>query len=283
MTDRVLALLDGTLADPEVPLLRADDLGVLRGDGVFETVLVVDGAPRELQPHLDRLARSAAVLDLPQPDRGAWQRCTEAVIGAWRGGREMVLRLVLTRGVEGDPTGSVTGYATGAPLSPRHAEQRRTGVAAVTLSRGFAPGLAEQAPWLLLGAKTLSYAVNMAAVRHAERRGADEVIFTATGGAVLEGPTSSVVVANDRTLRTPPPSQGILPGTTQAALFRAAEIAGWQTKVEPLAVSELSAADGLWLTSSVRLVTRVHTLDGIPLPDSGLTAELAALIDAPTG
>ena len=98
---------------------------------------------------------------------------------------------------------------------------------------------------------------------------------------MLEGPTSSVVVANDRTLRTPPPSQGILPGTTQAALFRAAEHAGWQTKVEPLEVNELPAADGLWLTSSVRLVTRVHTLDGVPLPDSGLTAELAALIDAP--
>ncbi len=283
MTDRVLALLDGTLADPEAPLLRADDLGVLRGDGVFETVLVVDGAPRELEPHLDRLARSAAMLDLPEPDRAAWHRCTEAVIGAWRGGREMVLRLVLTRGVEGDPTGTVTGYATGTPLSPRHAEQRRTGVAAVTLTRGFAPELAEPAPWLLLGAKTLSYAVNMAAVRHAERRGADEVVFTATGGAVLEGPTSSVVVANDRTLRTPPPSQGILPGTTQAALFRAAENAGWQTKVEPLEVSELLAADGLWLTSSVRLVTRVHTLNGVPLPDSGLTTELAALIDAPAG
>ena len=283
MTDRVLALLDGTLADPEAPLLRADDLGVLRGDGVFETVLVVDGAPRELEAHLDRLARSAAMLDLPHPNRAAWQRCTEAVIGAWHGGREMVLRLVLTRGVEGDPTGTVTGYATGTSLLPRHAEQRRTGVAAVTLTRGFAPELAEQAPWLLLGAKTLSYAVNMAAVRYAERRGADEVIFTATGGAVLEGPTSSVVVANDRTLRTPPPSQGILPGTTQAALFRAAESAGWQTKVEPLEVSELPTADGLWLTSSVRLVTRVHTLDGVPLPDSGLTAEFAALIDAPAG
>ena len=41
MTPRVLALLDGGLADPDAPLLRADDLGVMRGDGVFETVLVL--------------------------------------------------------------------------------------------------------------------------------------------------------------------------------------------------------------------------------------------------
>src|SRR5687767_4609092 len=42
---RVLALLDGTLADPDAPLIRVDDLGLMRGDGIFETVLVVNGRP----------------------------------------------------------------------------------------------------------------------------------------------------------------------------------------------------------------------------------------------
>ena len=108
------------------------------------------------------------------------------------------------------------------------------GVAAVTLDRGFPPDLAERAPWLLLGAKPLSYAMNMAAVREAGRRGAEDVIFTAADGSVFEGPTSTVVLAKGRTLYTPPSSIGILPGTTQAALFRGAEKAGWSVKVEPL-------------------------------------------------
>jgi 4-amino-4-deoxychorismate lyase len=88
-------------------------------------------------------------------------------------------------------------------------------------------------------------------------------------------------VAKGRTLRTTPPSSGILRGTTQGALFRAAERAGWVTKVEPLRVSELRDADGLFMASSVRKITRVHTLDGAALPDvTALHQELAALYES---
>ncbi|SFP74792.1 4-amino-4-deoxychorismate lyase [Amycolatopsis arida] len=277
---RVLAFLDGTLADPDAAHLRVDDLGVLRGDGIFETVLVVDGRPRELGPHLDRLARSAAMLDLPEPDGAAWERLARRVIDRWSGPAEMALKLVCTRGREGDPTAAPTAFALGMEIDPAVIRARAEGVAAVTLDRGIDPGLAERAPWLLLGAKALSYAVNMAALREAARRGAADVIFTASDGSVLEGPTSTVVVARGRTLYTPPPTIGILPGTTQAAVFRAAERAGWTTKLEPLRVEDLHGADGVFLASSVRKVTRVHTLDGTPLPDSTeVHAELADLYE----
>ncbi|MEU4806686.1 aminodeoxychorismate lyase [Actinosynnema sp. NPDC023587] len=277
---RVLALLDGTLADPGTPLIRVDDLGLVRGDGVFETVLVVAGEPRELGHHLDRLARSAAMLDLPEPDRAAFERMVGLVVDNWAGGREMALKLVYTRGVEGGD-GTPTGFALGTDISAKVAGQRAAGLAAVTLERGVEPGLAERAPWLLLGAKSLSYAVNMAALREAERRGAAEVVFTTSSGSVLEGPTSTLVLVRGRELVTPPSTLGILPGTTQAALFRAATREGWTVKVEPLVVDELYAADGLFLVSSVRKITRVHTLDGKALPDStALHAELVALYEA---
>jgi 4-amino-4-deoxychorismate lyase len=277
---RVLAMLDGTLADPEQPQIRVDDLGILRGDGVFETILVNAGRPRELGPHLDRLARSAAMLDLPAPDRAAWQRCVELVLDNWTGGDELALKLVYTRGIDGGD-GTPTGYALAMDIGPSVLRQRAEGVSAITLARGIEHGMAEQAPWLLLGAKALSYAVNMAALREAARRGADEVIFTETGDTVLEGPTSTVVVAEGRTLRTPPTTLGILPGTTQYALFRAAERAGWSIKVEPLQVADLHQADIVTLASSVRKITRVHTLDGTPLTETpGLHAELLALYES---
>lgn len=277
---RVLAMLDGTLADPEAKLIRIDDLGLMRGDGVFETILVVDGRPRELGPHLDRLGRSAAMLQLPPPDRAAWERCIQVVLDNWTEPGEMALKLVYTRGPEfGD--GTPTGFATGMSIADKVRRNRESGVAALSLDRGYEPEIVARAPWLLLGAKSLSYAVNMAALRYVESQGAQEAIFIAADGSVLEGPTASVVLVNGRTLRTTPPSSGILEGTTQGALFRAAEAAGWVTKVEPIRAEELLEADGLFLASSVRRITRVHTLDGKTLPENGdLYQELTALYES---
>ncbi|ONI73019.1 4-amino-4-deoxychorismate lyase [Actinosynnema sp. ALI-1.44] len=276
----VLALLDGTIADPTHPLIRVDDLGLMRGDGIFETVLVVDGKPRELEPHFDRLVRSAAMLDMPAPSRADFDRATRAVLDNWSGGSEMALKWVYTRGVEGGD-GTPTGFALGLEIAEKVKRQRADGIAAVTLDRGFDADAAARAPWLLLGAKTLSYAVNMAALREADRRGAEEVIFTTSDGAVLEGPTSTLIAVSGRTLRTPPATIGILPGTTQAALFRAAEREGWSVKVEPIRVPELTEADGVFLVSSVRKVTRVHTIDGTELTDStALHSEMVRLYDS---
>src|ERR1700716_3845993 len=100
---RLLAFLDGTLAAPDGTHIRVDDLGLLRGDGIFETILVVDGRPRELGPHLDRFARSAAMLDLPKPDLATWEQIARQVIGNWTGGTEFALKLFYTRGIDGDP------------------------------------------------------------------------------------------------------------------------------------------------------------------------------------
>lgn len=279
---RILALLDGTLVDPEAPLLRADDLGVVRGDGIFETVMVVNREPRELGPHLDRLERSARLMDMTIPPRSAWETGAKAVMDNWPWDDEpdMALKFVCTRGIdEGD--GTPTAFATGSPVGPDSVRKRTNGVAAVTLDRGYAPDLMDRAPWLLLSAKSLSYAVNMAAIREAQSRGAEEVIFTAPDGTVLEGPTATVVMANGRTLSTTPPSSGILPGTTQGALFRAAEKAGWQTRVEQFPVDALFQADGVWLLSSIRLVTNVNSIDGTALNvDAQLHKELTELYES---
>ena len=275
---RVLVTLDGTVADPGRPLLHADDLGVLRGDGVFETLLVTGGRPRKLTAHLERLARSAAMAGLPAPDAEAWRRCVGVACRAWRLPTEMALKLVLTRG-RYDGLGDVTGYALGFPVPEVTLRQRRDGLSVLTLDRGYPAGFGERAPWLLIGAKTLSYATNMAAVRYAQKHGADDAVYVSSDGWVLEGPTASVVVADGRDLRTPPACAGLLPGTTQQELFRAAERAGWSAKSGPLRVPDLHTADGLWLISSVRQLAAVHRVDGTPRPvRADLDAELRALL-----
>jgi len=270
----LVSLLDGRLVPSTAPLLRPDDAGVIRGDGIFETTLVVGGIPRDLDEHLERLGASAKMTDLVLPDAEAWQPGIAAVLGAWTGS-DMVLRLIATRGPDHE---GPTCYVTGATVSEIAERQRTEGVRTLLLDRGFSGSAAAAAPWLLAGAKTLSYAVNMAALRHAAAHDADDVIFVGSDGAVLEAPTASVVIARGHTLLTPPVA-GVLAGITVLRLFRAARQAGWTTAFQPLVPADLAAADGVWLASSVRLLAPVLSIDGVPRTDAGLTVPMLRLLD----
>lgn len=279
MADRVVGVLGGGLVDPTAPLVRADDLGVLRGDGCFESMLVIDGDIVALPAHLARLARSAASLELPAPDQSAWRELARRVTTAWGRDGEAVLRLILTRGPEGGPTeGGPTGFAIVGPLPPDTLRQREHGVHVLALSRGLPSGLAGSAPWLLAGVKTLSYAVNMAALRHARSCGADDVIMTSAEGRVLEGPTSTVLWAVGDTLHTIPSAEPILAGTTIDELFGAAPGLGLRTALTTATVPDLLAADGAWLISSIRRVAAVRSLDGRPLPDCPLDETIRGVL-----
>jgi 4-amino-4-deoxychorismate lyase len=280
----VVVTLDGELHDPSAPLLFADDLAAVRGDGIFETLLVRDGRPCLLEAHLARLTQSARMTDLPAPDLPRWRAAVAAGVQRWiaDGGQEGVLRLVYSRGREsGSPP---TAFATIGKLPARVADARRKGVAAVSLARGLPADGAADMPWLLAGAKTLSYAVNMAALRHAERHGAGDVIFVSSDGYILEGPRSTVVIATELNgspaLLTPPPWYPILRGTTQQALFEVARNKGYDCDYRTLRLTDLIAAQGVWLISSITLAARVHTLDGRLLPHAPLADEIAELVDA---
>ncbi|MCV7155247.1 aminodeoxychorismate lyase [Mycolicibacterium pyrenivorans] len=283
----VVVTLDGRLHDPQAPLLHADDLAAVRGDGIFETLLVRDGRPCLLEAHLARLSHSAHLIDLPAPDLARWRAAVAVAVRQWLadGGDEGVLRLVYSRGRESGTESTGTAFAAIGPVPARVADARRNGVAALTLDRGLSAHGTDAMPWLLAGAKTLSYAVNMAALRHAQRRGAGDVIFVSTDGHILEGPRSTVVIATsspdgNTCLLTPPPWYPILRGTTQQALFEVARNKGYDCDYQALKPADLVAAQGVWLVSSITLAARVHTLDGTALASSPLQEDMAALVDA---
>jgi 4-amino-4-deoxychorismate lyase len=281
----VIVTLDGEVYPPGTPLLFADDLAAVRGDGVFETLLVRDGGACLVEAHLGRLSHSAKLLELPEPDLTAWRRAIELAARQWTRdiNDEAAMRLVYSRGRE---SGSApTAYVTVTPVADRIVTVRRDGLAAVTLPRELPSAGVETMPWLLAGAKTLSYAINMAALRHAARHGAGDVVFVSSDGYVLEGPRSTVVIAADGEdgnvcLLTPPPWYPILRGTTQQALFAVARAKGYDCDYRALRIPDLFAAQGIWLVSSMTLAARVHTLDGRELPSAPLAAEFAGLVDA---
>jgi 4-amino-4-deoxychorismate lyase len=72
------------LADFDAPQVRITDFAVTRGDGVFETIAVIEGHPQALGPHLKRLAHSAGLLDLPAPAEHVWHEAVLAGIADYR-------------------------------------------------------------------------------------------------------------------------------------------------------------------------------------------------------
>lgn len=261
-------------ADAAAPQLRVTDLGATRGDGIFETAAIRDGRVQASHAHLERFARSAAMLDLPAPDLEVYRAAIELGISLLPDASDASVKYVLTRGDEHDATVGPTGWAY-LDASEDFSAARDNGIGIVLLSRGYALDVAETAPWLLQGAKTLSYAVNKAALREAARRGAEDVLFTTTDGYVLEGPTSSVVLRLGDSLVTTPPDAGVLPGTTQQGIFEYARSVGLDTRFRDIRVDEVGQADALWLTSSVRLAVAVRAVDGQDRPaDLDLTRRI---------
>jgi len=262
--------------DPAEPVVTAFDQGLGRGDGVFESVLVTGGGTPHLADHLARLHRSARITELTDPGEDAVRALVDAVVADWPADVDGACRVLLTRGLgDGSPP---TLLALLSPVPAETLRQRETGIAVVTLSLGVPADFRATAPWLLGGAKTLSYAVNMAAQRHAHAHGADDVVFTSLEGRLLEGPTSTVVWAAGGALHTPPVETGILPGTTQARLFARAADDGWATAVTPGTVADLQGADAIWLLSGIRRAAPVTRLDGVDRGDAGLTHRVQELL-----
>lgn len=275
-------------ADPSAPQLSVLDLAATRGDGIFETISLGNGRLQALEAHLARFASSAAMLDLPAPDLEQWRAATREVAAHLSDADEAFVKIVMSRGVEGgagpqNPGVLIpTGWALAA-VAPDHTPARRDGIRVVLLDRGYRHDVAQTSPWLLAGAKTLSYAVNRGAFREAARRGADDTLWVSSDGYLLEGAVSNLILKRGTTLLTPRTDQGILAGTTQSDIFDWAGAHGFRGEYALLTVDDLRGADAAWLVSSGRHAAPIRAVDGDEYPmDRLLTTEINAYLHART-
>lgn len=278
---------------PQLPLVFFDDAAVTRGDGVFETLLLHGDHACNLERHAKRFQASARLLDLPEPNVDYWISATHEALAQWRERSDSDAKCSWTYTRGRSSTGIPTAWITVQAIGDSVLEQRANGVKVMTSTRGYSIDrittthtddagnlVAESspvAPWLVVGAKTLSYAANMAALRWARGHGFDDVIYV-DGDKVLEGATSTVVTVRGDKLRTPIPGGDILPGTTQAALFEHATARGWRCKAKELSVADLVRADSVWLVSSVRIAARVRRIDDTKLERPDNEEEIKELI-----
>jgi 4-amino-4-deoxychorismate lyase len=269
-----LAVLGHGLVDPSRPWLRADDEAVLRGRAAFETLRVYEGRPFRLAEHLERLARSAEVLELDAPDGPGLERLVGEALGGL-GDVDAVLRLVWTPGAGHGPT----GFALVTPLPEGADAMRARGIELATLQLAIGTTARQASPWLLAGVKSTSYAVNMAAQHEARKRGADDALFLSLEGIALECPTSNVWFVEDGVLHTPGLDLGILAGVTRDTLLAAAAEARMDVEEGAYPRTRLAAATEVFTSSSVREVMPVVRIDGAAV-GAGRPGPVAAAMQA---
>jgi len=235
-------LSGGELLDDSARPISYLDRGYLVGEGVFETLVVHNGVPFALTRHLERLERSAAIIHLPALDLGVIKGAIADVIGAnlSRVGELGRLRITLTSG-SGQPSLLVT-------FMTQSAWPETT--SAITV------------PWVrndrsaIVGAKTTSYAENVAVLAAVQAKGVSEALLANTRGFLCEGTTSNVFVVVDGQILTPSLGSGCLPGVTRGLIL---EWCGAQEAELPYEI--LATADEIFLSSSTRGVHPVDRLD----------------------
>jgi 4-amino-4-deoxychorismate lyase len=249
------------------PGLDPLDLALLRGEAVFEAMRTYGGRPFRLHAHLDRLAASAAAIDLPLP-AGLAELAGRAVAAA--GGGDAVLRLICTKGPEGsgEGEGGPAAFAICTDIPASFEQDRRRGLRLVLLTTAADPLLRAASPWLLAGVKTISYALNMAAQRTARAGGADDAVLVGLGGELLEAPTANLWWRAGDTLHTPALELGILAGITRAVVADLAPALGLKVLDGVFAAEDLTAADEAFLSSSTREIMPVVEVDGTPIADA---------------
>lgn len=259
-----------TWLDPAAPNVNAFDLGLIRGDGIFEATTVWRGIPLALRLHLLRLASSAKRDDLPEPDLVAWESAlleiVQHAVKVMGAEHDYQLKILVTRGADATTNPGALQHP-GTPhifvfvdeylVDPNGADPQNV----ITLPKEISTTAVTKAPWMLYGVKTLSYAINMAAYREVARRGATNAVFYSTDDVVLEGPTSSVVWRTGDTFYTPEPSIGILHGTTQIEMYAFLAEQGFEHEYGLYSPDALRAADQVWILGGSKIHT-VATIDG---------------------
>jgi branched-chain amino acid aminotransferase len=256
------ASVNGEITPAEQARVSVLDNGFTFGDGVYETLRTYGARPFHLDRHLARLRRSARRLAIPLPDGdGGLTQDLDALLRK-AANSESYIRIIVTRG-----TGDVS-----------YRFERVKGPTVVMLVKPFEPfaesHYVEGVPVILSSVrrnhpraldpaiKSCNLLNNILAVQEAQAKGALEPILLNDIGEVAEGASSNVFLVKDGTLMTPPLDAGLLPGVTRQIVLELAGGLPIPAREELIAVKDLLAADEVFLTSTVREVLPIATIDG---------------------
>jgi branched-chain amino acid aminotransferase len=263
----------GAFRDSAECRIEPSDRGFTLGDGVFDTLLALQGQPVQGMKHFERLARHAALLHIPLPETPERLVTIASGLALQNGYSEIpcAIRTTLTRGPS--PRGlqlpdnpQPTLIMRGAPVFNPRAEI--SAIIAQTVRRNEGSPLSQ--------IKSLNYGDQILALQEARQRKATEAILLNNAGNACCATSANIfVLFADGRCVTPPQKDGAVDGVLRAGI-----LAAGLAIEETVAGARLADAEAVFLTSSVAGVRRIGVLEDNALAETDAAKNLLEKMQA---
>lgn len=268
----MVVFLNGRFLPEAEAVVPVNDRGFMYGDGLFETLRVVNGKPFRMAQHLERMTRGADFLKIKPPftpkelEKFAGQLIEQNQMP------DAILRVMLTRGP------GRRGYTPDKDSQPT-----------VVLSLHAAPPREKSVEWSLITSsfripasdvlasfKTTSKILHVMARAEAAEKGADEALLINTNGEVAEAASGNLFWVYDDKICTTPTGRGVLPGVTRAIVLEICQALGLQTNKRVIKPEALRNSQGLFVTQSTFGIVPITAFDGETVRRSPLVDQIAS-------
>lgn len=258
-----IVYLNGSFMPREEASIDIEDRGYQFADSIYEVIYFSAGTPFRLEPHIDRLQRSASELDIRLPDLDGLKR--DMLTLQQKNGFEdqnAKLYLQVSRGTqerhhayEPDLEPNVVMTITGFDGHPSHCYDQGVQVITVPDDR-----------WARCYIKTTALISNGIAKTKAKKQGAFEAVFV-RDGFITEGTTSNTFIVQGNQVISPPASNYILEGITRNAVIELVEQSGFEMVERGISLDEYYNADEVFLTGTTTEVMPVVEVDDQSIGD----------------
>lgn len=257
----MIIFLNGDFLHAKDAKVSIFDQGLLRGDGLFETLRSRDGKIHFVAEHIERISNGALQADMTVPySANEIEKALYALLEK-NNLSEAKLRILMTRGAgetmdisEQPKRPTFLMMAEGIEKNPYKIDYT-LGVRTITVPIFIHNGLFPQS------IKTTSYFHNMYAKRLAKTQGAFEAILVDQHGRVVEGSTSNLFWVRDNQFFTPPLALGPLPGITRKTISRILQQEHRPLIEESISEGDLLAQDEIFICGSVTEIVGVHQVN----------------------
>jgi branched-chain amino acid aminotransferase len=253
MDNNAVWYISGQWMHPNEAAISVNDVAVLRGYSVFESLRTYDRRPFHLEEHLNRLYRSAEIIDLDVPySREDIAIVVQGII-EHNSYKHATIRILVTGGESEDgilPSGKPVLAVLITSLGERDMERFAKGYKVITTH------LQRTSP----EAKTTSYVAAVRVLKEAARRDASDALFINEQGHVLEGTRSNFFVFCGNTVVTP--GNGVLMGVTRNVVLELAR-SRFPVEERPIRLDELPLVEEAFITSSSKEITPVVQIDDL--------------------